>query len=867
MKRIAGALPAVVGVLLCTPLLLPSLERVSGARWILPAGLPGELVREDLLSTLGYRQAGTGCDIDPAAGELGGMAALPMGVVRRFAAPAPAGHGVEVELAGLPAEVAQLRIAALDPAGDELWVQELAIGDHADAGFLRVYLPPGRMPEQAIALAVSLGPAGSGDHLAAVSGGSLCGPGVPRVRLSGLTYAGAGAGWLLVAAYLVVPGAFLGVPRRLRDVRLVHLFTVTWSSFLVQGLIGWALVALGRFDPVVDSLALLASCLGALAVRLRRGRPWEPIAGSPLHSLWVVAALLVLAWFVRAPSEIVLGASDSGTYKSIASDLALTGQVTFDRGDLQSLPEAERAQLYLAGRMSYSPQRGATYPGYYLMPDGRETTRLFFYPAMLARIVAAVGPVDAVLWNGYCALLALLSFAVLLESLWGIAVALPAALVLGVSFAHVSTSLECFTEPSAQVMLFGGLACWIHWDRTGSRASALLGGLALGGSMALRIDSFVLYPPLALLLGLRLTGRKPGLDDAIAWTALVGSAALSLYVSWTLSPAYTADVLHASIFSHAPWLERSGTWLALASFLAAIVALRLMGGWNGPTWRNRVPILATAALGAAALWASSIPPPAYNLQQDAANFVRLGWYTTGLGLWLGVAGLCGIVAEIRDRRQLTVVACLLATTLLYLQGSRITQVHPYWGRRFVLTAVPLAALGAGWLLARLAASRRLRLPAVVLGLGLLGGSLSLLAQLRGRPYYQGLHAQVQAVAERIPPGARLLVLRDQRTEQLVVPLRHTFGVDAYLWTGKGDLRYVLERWQRAGRRTYLLRSATASPPADVAISSNEGLLLQFDEIGVDWRIQATAANPLKHIFVNDEAVSLRLGELALPLPP
>jgi hypothetical protein len=786
------------------------------------------------------------------------------GIARAFAPPPPDAEALEIEIDSVPQGAGSLRLRALDAQGAVVGSELFRLLPAAASRPIRLWLPRAELPETTASVDVRLSRHAKDELFPDELELPPCAALEASLRLSALSSAGPGPGWTLALSYVLLPGLLLAAPARLGQLGLGHVFSIVWLSFLYQGLLAWALVALGWFHPALFAGGVLSGSLASLALRRLRPEPWVPGGQGSPRSMLALVPLLVLAWYVRAPNQTVLGASDTGTYVNMSANLVMHGRVQFERTDLRSLPPEERTVLYQSGRMSSSPQAGTTFAGYYLMSDLTEIAQFpFLYPALLARMAAAIGLQQGLLWNGYVGLLGLLAFTVLVQAVWGLVPALLGATALSLSFGQVWAALESFTEPSTQAMLFGGLAWWMHWDRTDSRRAALLGGLALGGMLALRIDAFTLYPGLLCLLGLRLWGRRADAGDAVAWGSFLGMATLGLYVAWTQLPAYTSDVFHSTIFSKAPWLEPRWQWVSLAGLGAGAGTMWLLGRHVGAPLAARLAQAAGVLLAAAALWAYFLRPEAGNLHAEQANLVRLSWYLGELGLWLGVAGLAGLVAEIRDRRSLTVIVCLLMTTLLYLQGSRITQVHPYWSRRFVVTAIPLAALSAGWLLARLGARPGGLLPAGLLLAGLLGGSAVTLRPLEARPFHAGLYTQLQALAQEIPADAALLVLHDGKAAQIAVPLRHIFGRDAYLAAAGADVRPVAGRWIRQGRRVLVLRT-DAVPPGARALAETvpvASFLLRHAEIGVDWRVHGKPLDPLEHLFTNRQAVHLYLHEI------
>jgi len=83
---------------------------------------------------------------------------------------------------------------------------------------------------------------------------------------------------------------------------------------------------------------------------------------------------------------------------------------------------------------------------------------------------------------------------------------------------------------------------------------------------------------------------------------------------------------------------------------------------------------------------------------DHENMVRLGWYLTPLGIWLGVLGLALIVWRERWRHIWFPLSLALLATLLYLYRMLNNPHHIYTMRRYVPLVIPLFTLAAAYTL-------------------------------------------------------------------------------------------------------------------------------------------------------------------------
>ena len=331
------------------------------------------------------------------------------------------------------------------------------------------------------------------------------------------------------------------------------------------------------------------------------------------------------------------------------------------------------------------------------------------------------------------------------------------------------------------------------------------------------------------------TGRMT-INEArnLAGVALVGNKV------WEQQPdlAATAALRARLAAERGPWRgpfsNQTLNWLRLQGYVGAPVRLPVQlwyNEYNTMSWWQRLTT-DPATL--------SSQPEIINEKYriPLANFVRVGWYLSPLGVVLGCVGYA-----LWWRRGLNAASWLflsvsLVGTLFYVRQTYGTgeQHYIYILRRFVPIAYPALSLGMAYGLVVLATAggRRIRANRRVPGAALVGVAVTLgLLQLAffvvtNRPIfwhseYRGAVAQLSQLAARFTPGRDVLLLRGGAPihaqsrdipDLVATPLRFAYGLDAFavksMQPGNyaADLALQARRWRAAGREVYLLLSAS-----------------------------------------------------------
>ena len=658
-------------------------------------------------------------------------------------------------------------------------------------------------------------------------------------------------------AILLISGAIGGVAMRALWPRL-HWLNATLAAFLLgSGAWGWTAFVLAEFGWLNWWSLLLAAAGWLLVVTFSPLSRWlsqesaadqspiEPTAVSVwqgwaqrygrFEPLLLLGWLVVAGWLFLRPHQFLLGAADAGVYVNLAHHIADTGQIMVPESGLT----ADTGPIFLRdlGERSAAP--------FYLMPsfyafvlDSQLLSPQFYHlhpvwqaiAALLAPTAAAQVPA-ILLMSGLWSLLSSLLIYATMRTLVDWPTALLALAGLTVNGLQIWFARYPTTEPMTQFLLWGGIWATVNWlgKRPFPRLWALLAGLTFGLLFLARIDAVLLLPvlglfglwrlvdhprqsetwlflgPLGLLIGhamlhgywqsrhyfLELFGLGIRLLNQNVWLMVLGGL-LGVVVWAVLVRARSRLALLIRYERPLRWLSSTAVFAYLAYNYLLRPVIGDSGRWNDPFSAGAVPIV------------------------NHENLLRLGWYITPIGVWLGIVGVCWLIYRI-DRRTLLLVSLTLLFTIVYLINIRANPHQVYTMRRLIPAAIPLFTVGTAVFLSQ-APQRFPKQPvrwgtAVLLAVlwlgGLAYGARGLISQID----YVNLPPQLDALNAQLAPNS-VLLFNDQapigQGDLLGTPLKFLYGHDVYTIRQTPDelitqLAPMLTTWQAAGRTVYWLQ--------------------------------------------------------------
>lgn len=602
-------------------------------------------------------------------------------------------------------------------------------------------------------------------------------------------------------------------------------------------LVSWFVVALplllaGVFTPVPALLLFVPVAVVVLGFGLRVPRPAGPVGSS--GSWWTVAGLLAVAVAfcvtqLLTYSEQIVVRRDPASYFNFATWLAWHGSLPI-HVSLNAFGGADPALSF--GSPAFY-QKGTV-----LWPQFMAGT-----PMILAPIGRIAGPDVMLATMPVIGALAVLSFGGLTARLVGPRWAPAGALLLALTWPMMMISRSIYSETAALILTCGGLALVLDAMRANRRVPALLGGLALGLTILVRIDGLRDVLPVVAFAGLLVALRK-----RTGWPLLGGlltGVGAGVLEGYTMSRPY----LHYVRGSLVPLLY-IGTAVVVVTVLASVLVRRR--GLPDLS-RFRLPDLAVLATFAAMAFFAA--RPAFQITRrvpdnpdDRANAAYIAalqkalhlhldpnrlysemslhwvaWYIGVPATLLGTIGAGLIARKLLNRRRTDWAlpyAVIVWTTVTTLWRPGITPDQPWGSRRLIVVVLPGMLLFAMWLMAwavrgvrRLGYGPRVAAGTAVLGVLLVAvPTVMTTAGMLVTPTEQGEVAQARSLCHKIGPRATVLMIERVTADRFTQLVRGMCGVPSgRVAVGSGsstaaprDVARITAKVIAAGRRPVLL---------------------------------------------------------------
>jgi len=623
-----------------------------------------------------------------------------------------------------------------------------------------------------------------------------------------------------------------------RDESLSPLFESVLFSMLLAGWLGLVLAEIGLFNLRLLLVILVAYSLavgrlarrsgGKLLPRIRRPSAWD--------GMLLLIVLLGGVLFFR-PHELLFGAADVGVYVNIGANVARTGSLIIDDHTLGQLDSSVYPAL-LRQQPEHLVTRWLRFAGFYLddTTAGRVIPQFFaLHPVWLAVFYALFGVWGALMATPLWGLLGCISVYFSASRMFGQRTGWLAALLLTSSSTQIWFARYSTAEPLTQFLIFGGLYALVRLleNRQPSPWWGLLAGLAWGQVFLARIDTLPLLLPVGIC-GLAWLRHRP---------RTIGGAVFFV----TLTTMLTHAILHAAVFS---WPYTHNAFQGRNAKLAIALVLGPVGGTLfivlgrrlcPPIWQSgirrtllrfgflseqRIRIILSAGLILLAAYAYFLRPQLGHVREayywyvesqiyryDHENMVRLGWYLSPLGVWLGVAGAALLTRHGKLRRSGIFLAIGLLFSLQYLYRTFSNPHHVYTMRRYVPVVLPAFAIWGAYALVQLASFRNW---GRWLALGLTGAWIGFMLYLgRGlirQTDNRGAVEQFRVLNSALEPRSVLFLGGDTAGSQgdvIGTPLQYLYDHDVFVLRDPKVLSNpllvpTLSQWLDEGRAIHFL---------------------------------------------------------------
>lgn len=627
--------------------------------------------------------------------------------------------------------------------------------------------------------------------------------------------------------------------------------TAVLSCSLGVATMGWAtilLAELGWFSLLTVIATWLILMMGLIGWSWHRRQTWLLIKQQAFHDPWfpflpswveylLLALWLPLAcWLFLRPHEFLLGAADAGVYINLGASIAQHGSILLADPFLAALDPG----LYPAFLRPLPTDPVAPYyflPAYFVLgqPLGQITPQ--FYPGhpvwlAIAHSLAAGNVATTLLLPGLWALLASLVLYLIGRQLSGWQTAVLLLIGFSINALQVWFARYPTAETLSQFLLLSGLWSIGHW-LNGKHTHPMWGLAAaqtLGQFFLVRIDAIIVLPLFALLF---------------LWQRVIQKTSWRL-LAWFWVPFIIA-LCHA--FSHGLWQSQPYFWsifgvisqaflrnwqlLFLGTLATAIISWQILKRFGIALpllWQQRLRGIAIAAIVSWAAYGWFVRPYINNIVLwddpysatkipllNHENWVRLGWYLTAVGVWLGIIGICWLLWRYHHS-VIVLVGVGLFFSIVYLTNSRANPHQIYVMRRYIPIVLPLFILAAAYGLFELARWKRpfSTILATALALIWISGLGWAARGFISQVDYAGLSAQLDTLNKQFSPHS-VLVFNDQApvgmADQLGTPLKFLYGHDILILRNPeaitdAQLTALLQEWRQNGRFVYWLGNTT-----------------------------------------------------------
>ncbi len=641
-------------------------------------------------------------------------------------------------------------------------------------------------------------------------------------------------GWLIMAQVVSAQRPFVGTHTEM-------VFASLSLGIIVIGWLAFVLAEIGFFSILALTFLWGGLCL-LLVLRIQRHKSgWRiPFTYSAndkrlfsfipnwLESVALGVWLFVAVFLFFRPHHFITGAADAGVYVNLGANIAQTGRILIQDDVLASLPTALYASFLRPISNAITPYY--ILPGFSVVgePAGEIIPQFYHLHPVWQAIAYSLGDVQVELMvTSFWTLLGSLAFYFTVRRLVGWEIALLALAGLTLNAMQVWFARYPTTEPLTQFLLWTGLWSLSVWVEEPKKRPlwGLLAGLALGQTFLVRIDMLFILP-IFVLFGVWLWARN-GWKREYNWFFLP----LFLLVLHSLVHAlWQSQPYFFELFGFALRLLSKSWIIPVVIGIGLLVLVIGLGRYRRQFLqcvdRYQRPLLGVLIL-AFILWAiygwfirpnigevilwndpygeTKIP------QLNHENLIRIGWYLSPLGVWLGVAGIAMMIWKVNGT-----TAVMLATTLLfsiiYITNIRATNFQIYAMRRYVPATLPIFIMGGAYFLGWLAARKKIITSslALIITIAWLGGFIWLSRGFISQVDYQGILPQINQLDAQLAPGS-ILIFNDPapigQGDSLGTPLRFLKG--HYVLTLR-DLAVLdedlfaqtLQQWQDQGYNIY-----------------------------------------------------------------
>jgi len=642
-------------------------------------------------------------------------------------------------------------------------------------------------------------------------------------------------GWLIMRQFFA--------KRPFPGTSLEFIFAALTLGIIVVGWLAFVLAEIGKFSLITllflwgglllffawriwrNKIGLHTTCAPAVQKRLLPFLP-DWVEGAAL-GVWLLTAVFL---FLR-PHQFIIGAADAGVYVNLGANIARTGRILIQNDVLASLPPALYPAFLRPIANTVAPHY--IFPAFFVIgePVGEITPQFYHLHAVWLAVANSMGSGNAavqaeLLLPGMWALLGSLAIYFTVRRIAGWEVALLALAGVTLNALQIWFARYPTTESLTQFLLWAGLWSLSAWMMKPEKRPlwGLLAGLALGQSFLVRIDMLFVLPIFALLAVW--LWAQDGWKRAYNWFflpllllvlhslvhalwqsrpyffELFGFALRLLQVNWLIpaSALLFGLVLLVALGRYRDRLHQLGRFKR--PFLGILVFIFII--WVGYGW------FARPYLGEIITWNDPYSSNAVP-QVNHENLIRLGWYLSPIGVWLGALGIGLLIWKV-ERKTAVMLAVNLLLTLIYITNIRANPHQIYTMRRYVPATMPLFIIGGAYFGGWLAGHKKIGISALaaLLTIAWLAGFVWSARGFITQVDYQGILPQFDQFDGQLEPNALLIFNAPAAIDQgdfIGTPLQFLKGYNVLTLRNPDALdtqqfAETLHQWQSDGRNIY-----------------------------------------------------------------
>lgn len=621
------------------------------------------------------------------------------------------------------------------------------------------------------------------------------------------------------------------------------------ASILISGWIALILAELGYFS-LLNLLVLIVIFSTVFIVRYKVKFRFKSFPKPKINyrSVTLIAILFIAVALFFHPFEWIAGGGDPGVYVNIGVNIAKTGSIEiYDDPTFSDIPNEIVSDFYrftlklcpFAG-FFYNRLSGVVSPHFYHL-----------FPVWIATFYSIFGLLNSLYITPLFGVLGIMSVYLAGKRFFNDNVGLIASALLCISLPQIWYSRYPTTEVMTQFLIFSALFTFVIFQRTSNPFIGVLSAMCFGESLLTRIDSVLILPPIILFFGyLRFTDKlkKHHFYFIVPFTLLSIHAFIHAV---TVSGWYTFGIIGSTtgmqVSSLLELIHEIGDYKVIFCIILIIIISVLMDIYSKKVMctirefsihSKHVQYCFSIVIALLFIYLFFIRPLCISdviwhgstlnlgMSYNELNLVRLSWYTSTLGILLGVVGyILLIYRKPYEKTYFFLTLALLFTTILLYEARVMPPLH-WWVRRYVPVVLPSFMIAIGYTLDKIKDIKYGKLATIILLCVLIGYSINIDTTMINHIEFEGFIDQTDSLAKHYNKDDVLIFDGGVSGNILPVPLKYIYEkntinlrhADPRLHQDYVDyvlLDNMISRWNKNGKTVFI-----ANPQDNTAYALN-----------------------------------------------